>query len=151
MSCQDGKQRIYITVSDKELLFCSTFNHISLSLVKEQQVPSVPWGGCARVSLCLLCDLPPAQLSHPSPSIPMTAGTLSDFSGLLRTLQTAQRKPWPCWQGCVLVQPPVHQEPLPSTVPCCLCTDRPGHAQLLWGHVPDTRVLDAFLHFLSQP
>lgn len=71
----------------------------------------------------------------------MTAGTLSDFSGLLRTLQTAQSKAWPCWQDCILVQPPCtcrHQEPVPSTVQGCLCTARPGHARLLWGHLPDT-------------
>lgn len=73
---------------------------------------------------------PPRQQEHTQIS--------QNHSGHSRLLKerpdTAGRTLFWCSPSCTYM----HQEPLPSTGHCYLCTNRPGHAQMLWGHVPDT-------------
>lgn len=154
VSRQEGKQSIYITVPDKELVFYSTFNHSFTILGKgtasslrtspqEAPVPGFPFVCCVTFHLDKLpIHKPPRQQEHTQIS--------QNYSGHFKLLKerpgTPGRTVFRCSPPCTCM----HQEPLPSTGHCYLCTNRPGHAQMLWGHVPDTRVLNSFLHFLSH-
>lgn len=156
VSCQDGKPSIYIIFSDKELVFCSTFNH-SFTILGKGTASSLcasPWEAAMPGFLSACCVT--FHLYNLSIHI------LQDSRNTLRFLRTTQyyyfkllkerpgttgRTVFWCSLPCICM----HQEPLPSTGHCYLCTNRFGHVQMLWGHGLDTRVLNSFLHFLSQP